>query len=103
MADNVAPRSAEYYRLNMDTDEILRGQAVDLMDGRLAQRVFLSGGTLMPFSYDEMEITYVEPGNNGAGEVKEVIYKKNSVAVSKVVNTYDSTNRLVNSKRASVT
>lgn len=54
----------------------------------------LNALTLDEKEYDTIELTYVAPGNNGAGEVETVIYKDGTTPLYTLTLTYNSDNKL---------
>jgi hypothetical protein len=52
------------------------------------------GGTLTPFIYDNLVVTYV-PSGNGAGQTQTVTYKLASATIATLTLSYDSSNRVI--------
>jgi hypothetical protein len=51
--------------------------------------------SLVPEEYDEVELTYVAPGNDGEGQIATAVYKLATVTVATLTLSYDSQDRLV--------
>ena len=56
--------------------------------------------TLDEKAYDTIELTYVAPGNNGAGEVETVVYKDGLDTIYTLTLTYNSDNKLISVTRS---
>lgn len=56
-------------------------------------RTVLTGGNLVPETYDSIEISYVEEGF-GVGEVGQVIYKLDGDVIATLTLIYNSSNKL---------
>lgn len=56
--------------------------------------------TLDEKEYDTIELTYVAPGNNGAGEVATVTYKDGSTTLYTLTLTYNSDDKLASVVRS---
>lgn len=54
----------------------------------------LQMGSLVPESYDEIDLTYVAAGN-GAGELETATFSKGGIAFALLTLTYDASNRLI--------
>ena len=60
----------------------------------------LNSLTLDEKAYDTIELTYVAPGNNGAGEVETVIYKDGLDTIYTLTLAYNSDNKLISVTRS---
>jgi hypothetical protein len=72
-----------------DAPQVLR----DVFDEE-AQALRVSGGKLVPESFDTLELTYVAAGN-GAGEIETVTYIKDLAVIATLTLSYNSDNKLV--------
>lgn len=54
---------------------------------------------LVPFQYDNIELTYVAAGN-GVGEIETVTYKDGSTTVSTLTLTYNADNKIISVVRS---
>lgn len=57
------------------------------------------GGSLVPETFDSMDLTYVAAGN-GVGEIHTVTYKSGATTIATLTLTYDASNRISNVTRA---
>lgn len=93
MPDNLS--KLDYTQVIKRAGVSLDGQTVP--SGGLA--VTSVGGTLVPESYDEIDLTYVAAGN-GLGEIETVTYSKDGSPLATLTLTYDAQNRITNITRS---
>ena len=53
----------------------------------------LNPGLAIP-EYDQIDLTYISAGSNGAGEISTVIYKLSAVSVATITITYNSSDTI---------
>jgi hypothetical protein len=75
----------------LDANQVIR-EVFDASDEAL--RVKQIGGTLVPDTYDSIELSYVSAGN-GVGEIGTVIYKLDAATIATLTLSYDVSNRLI--------
>lgn len=63
-----------------------------------AKRV-LTFSPMVPEDYDQIDLSYVTAGSNGAGEIEFVTYKKNTTTVAILQLSYNSDNKLTSVTR----
>ena len=86
----------------LDADQVIKRAGIALSGGDLPSvglAVTNVGGSLVPETYDELDLTYVAAGN-GAGEVETVTYSKDGSPIATLTLTYDAQNRVINVSRS---
>lgn len=86
----------------LDADQVIKRAGVALSGGDLPSvglAVTNVGGSLVPESYDDLDLTYVAAGN-GAGEIETVTYNDNGSAIATLTLQYDAQNRLIKVTRS---
>lgn len=86
----------------LDADQVIKRAGIALSGGALPNvglAVTNVGGSLVPESYDTLNLTYVASGN-GAGEVETVEYVRDSETIANLTLTYDAQNRVISVVRS---
>lgn len=98
-ADSSTSATANYLIRIVASDAIVNMESTGLATENTLTNV-LNSLTLDEKAYDTIELTYVAPGNDGAGEVETVIYKDGVTTLYTLTLTYNSDNKLVSVVRS---
>lgn len=81
----------------LDANQVIRRSGVALDSGAtpsVGLGVLSVGGTLVPERYDQIDVTYVATGSNGAGEIETATYMLSGSAIATLTISYDASNRI---------